>query len=175
MTIEQFIDHSNDKILEYVNHPLLIPSIIEKRTYQENISRKAVAQNTLVVLPTSLGKTIIAVLTIARTLIEAPSSKILFLAPTRPLVSQHYHTFRKFFVPKVKLSLFSSGLSPVQRSMAVNDNEIIFSTPQIIKNDTEAGLYSLEGFGQIVFDEVHKARKKYSYTYVASTYLAQCS
>ncbi|MHA1518889.1 MAG: helicase-related protein [Promethearchaeota archaeon] len=174
MTIEQFTGQTIDKNLEFVFHPLLVPSCIEKRKYQVNIAQKAVKQNTLVVLPTSLGKTIIAVLTIAQILTEAPNSKILFLAPTRPLVSQHYHTFRKFFIPKVRLTLFSSGLSPVHRSMALNDNEIIFSTPQIIKNDTESGLYSLEGFGQIILDEVHKARKRYSYTFVASTYLSQC-
>ncbi|MCF2140723.1 MAG: DEAD/DEAH box helicase family protein [Candidatus Lokiarchaeota archaeon] len=165
----------SDKKTIKINQQLLNTDLIDQREYQLNIAQTASYKNTLVVLPTSLGKTIIAVLSIAHTLESAPHSKILFLAPTRPLVQQHYDTFHRFFKSNVRLCIFSSGLSPTKRALSLNEADIFFSTPQIIKNDLEAGLYSLEGFGHIIFDEVHKARKRYSYTYVAEVYLSQCS
>lgn len=163
-----------DKNQETVTHPLLRPNIIAGRDYQINIARVASKQNTLVVLPTSLGKTIIAILSIAETLLNAPDSRILVMAPTRPLVQQHYDTFTRFFNPAIKFCLFTAGLSPIKRALSINDYHIIFSTPQIIKNDLEAQLYSLKGFSQVVFDEVHKARKRYNYVNVAAHYLAEC-
>ena len=160
---------------QYYNHPLLKTNLIEWREYQVNIAEIASKQNTLVVLPTALGKTIIALFTIVHILQKAPYSKIFVLAPTRPLVMQHFQSFQSFLDPKIKCCLFSSNLSPIKRAYVLNDNQIFFSTPQILQNDLKSGLYSLEGVGQIIFDETHKAQKKYAYTFVARTYLEQCS
>ncbi|MHA1718772.1 MAG: helicase-related protein [Promethearchaeota archaeon] len=163
----------NDKNQGYFSHPLLKKDLIEWREYQVKISQIASKQNTLVVLPTALGKTIIALISLVNILQKAPKSKIFILAPTRPLVLQHYETFQKFLKPEVKCCLFSSNLSPIKRTYALNNYQIFFSTPQIIQNDLKAGLYTLEGIGQIIFDETHKARKKYAYTFIASRYLEQ--
>ncbi|QEE16560.2 helicase-related protein [Promethearchaeum syntrophicum] len=165
--------HSLDKNPKFYSHPLLKKDLIEWRDYQVEISKIASNQNTLVVLPTALGKTIVALLTLVNILEKAPKSKIIMLAPTRPLVLQHYDVFQKFLKPEIKCCLFSSNLSPIKRTFALNGNQIFFSTPQIIQNDLKAGLYSLEGIGQIIFDETHKARKKYAYTFVANQYLEQ--
>ena len=42
---------------EYVSHPLIKPNALEKRSYQLSIANKAIRGNTLVILPTGLGKT----------------------------------------------------------------------------------------------------------------------
>jgi len=165
--------HLVDKNPQFFSHPLLKKNLIEWRDYQVKISKIASNQNTLVVLPTALGKTIIALMTLVNILEKAPNSKIFVLAPTRPLVLQHYDVFQKFLKPKVKCCLFSSNLTPIKRTYALNNSQIFFSTPQIIQNDLKAGLYSLEGISQIIFDETHKARKKYAYTFVASQYMVQ--
>ena len=112
-------------------------------------------------------------MTLVNILEKAPKSKIFMLAPTRPLVLQHFDVFQKFLKPEIKCCLFSSNLTPIKRTFALNNNQIFFSTPQIIQNDLKAGLYSLEGIGQIIFDETHKARKKYAYTFVANQYMTQ--
>ncbi|NAY81872.1 MAG: DEAD/DEAH box helicase, partial [Thaumarchaeota archaeon] len=78
----------------YVEHPLVWPGIVEQRLYQINIARSAYGKNTLVILPTALGKTVIAALVVAETLYRRKSSKVLVLAPTRPLVMQHNKNFR---------------------------------------------------------------------------------
>lgn len=65
---------------------LLREDLIEFRKYQEDIALKAVENNTLVVIPTALGKTIIAI--IALSILIKDGGKCIFLAPTRPLVHQ---------------------------------------------------------------------------------------
>ncbi|HLF17083.1 MAG TPA: DEAD/DEAH box helicase, partial [Candidatus Thermoplasmatota archaeon] len=72
----------------HVAHPLLRPGAVEFRGYQANLARIAGKHDTLVVLPTGLGKTVIALLALADAL-QAGAKRILVLAPTRPLVDQH--------------------------------------------------------------------------------------
>ena len=69
---------------------------IEPREYQINIFNSAKEYNTLVVLPTGLGKTIIAAMLAEYVLFEK-NEKVLFLAPTRPLVMQHLETMKRLF------------------------------------------------------------------------------
>src|SRR5215472_1505263 len=66
---------------------------IEFRLYQNNIYESAKSKNTLVILPTALGKTIIAMLVSAEFLYNHRSRRILIMAPTKPLVAQHMCSF----------------------------------------------------------------------------------
>ena len=68
---------------------------IKLRKYQEEILEKAKDKNTLVVLPTGLGKTMIALMLTKNRLKKFPRSKVLMMAPTRPLIEQHYYTFKE--------------------------------------------------------------------------------
>lgn len=58
------------------------------RDYQMKISEAALFQNTLVCLPTGLGKTFIASVVMYNFYRWYPAGKIVFLAPTKPLVAQ---------------------------------------------------------------------------------------
>ena len=166
-------ERTTDKKKKYYEHQFLRPHTIEWRDYQVNITQQTHRQNTLVVLPTALGKTIIALITALKVLEEKPDSKIFVLAPTRPLVMQHYRSFQQFLKPSIKCSLFSSNLSAVQRAWHLNDAHFIFSTPQIIQNDLKSEMYDLSSTGLMIVDESHKARKRYAYTGVAQMYLEQ--
>lgn len=63
-----------------INYPL--------RDYQFSISRTALFRNTLVCLPTGLGKTFIAAVVMFNFYRWFPDGKVVFLAPTKPLVAQ---------------------------------------------------------------------------------------
>jgi len=76
----------------FVNQEFIQPDSIELRQYQLNIVKTAEKENTLIVLPTGMGKTIIALMLIAKFL-KNKTNKILFLAPTKPLVTQHMQFF----------------------------------------------------------------------------------
>jgi len=60
-----------------------------KRENIKNIAENACKTNTLVVLPTGLGKTLIALFVAANRLEKFLNSKILITATTKPLNAQH--------------------------------------------------------------------------------------
>jgi len=89
----------------------------EPRLYQQTILGTAAQKNTLVVLPTGLGKTAVAFLLTAQRLHHYPNSKILMLSPTKPLCEQHVDTFRKHLdIAPEKIVLFTGSVKPEKRA-----------------------------------------------------------
>jgi Fanconi anemia group M protein len=157
----------------YIQHPLLKPGSIEDRVYQRRILETARSKNTLVILPTALGKTVIAMLLALERIGEG---KVLFMAPTRPLVQQHYDVFSsKTKLDKNELSLVTGRIPRQKRIQLYRSGRIVFATPQCVLNDLKAGVLSLDNFSLLVFDEAHRARGNYAYVNIASAYVRQCS
>jgi ERCC4-related helicase len=78
---------------------LLQPQIVP-RSYQSSIALSASKTNTLVILPTGLGKTLIAILVSEMRLKEfGGAGRILVLAPTKPLILQHKERFENSLLP----------------------------------------------------------------------------
>ena len=145
--------------------------VIEPRLYQEVIYAKCKERNCLVVLPTGLGKTLIAML-IAEYRLSKYGGKVLMLAPTKPLALQHAESFRRLFkLPPERINVLTGELSPNQRSEIWKRSTIITATPQTIENDVLTGKISLEDVSLIVFDEAHRAVGNYSYVFIAREYL----
>jgi ERCC4-related helicase len=162
----------------YFNHPLLRRNILQFREYQKMIANSAMTKNTMVILPTALGKTIISLLVCINTLYNHREKRILILAPTRPLVNQH----RNSFVSCIKLlddqiAMVTGKIPPDARTIVWNKKEIrlVFSTPELVKNDIIEKRLSLEDFFLIVFDEAHRAVKDYAYTFIAEQYMQHCT
>ncbi len=144
------------------------------RPYQAVLFNSASAQNTLVVLPTGLGKTAISMLLAARRAMLYPSSKILFLAPTKPLVQQQLETFKKhFLLSDSSFALFTGTVPPKKRAELWDEARFIFSTPQTIENDVLSQRISLEDVSLLVFDEAHRATGEYAYVFLAKEYVKQ--
>ncbi len=150
----------------YIEHPLIKPESIEKREYQVNIAKNCVEKSTLVVLPTGMGKTTIALLVIAEKLKQG---KILFLAPTKPLVEQHFSYIKNYLVEE-KICILTGEVIPKKRTALWNSSKIIVSTPQVIENDLITNRIDLNNVALIVFDEAHRAVGNYSYTFIAQKY-----
>jgi ERCC4-related helicase len=143
----------------------------EPRLYQQTILDTAVKKNVLVVLPTGLGKTNIAVLLAANRLTNYPDSKILILAPTRPLCDQHVSSMRKnLAVEEEEVQLFTGMISPAKRAELWKKSRIIVSTPQGLENDIISEKISLKEVSLLVFDEAHRAVGDYSYAFIAKQY-----
>lgn len=66
----------------------IYPTNLPVRPYQERMAGAALLANTLVCLPTGLGKTFVAAVVMYNFYRWFPSGKVLFLAPTKPLVAQ---------------------------------------------------------------------------------------
>lgn len=100
--------------------------------------------------------------------------KVLFLAPTRPLVQQHCKTFmEKTLLDKEELAMAIGSVPPEKRVQIYRRGQVIFATPQCILNDIERGLLTLENFSLIIFDEAHRARGNYAYVKIADHYIRQ--
>lgn len=145
-----------------VEHPKIRPGTLEDRRYQADIAKVAVRQNTLVVLPTGLGKTAIALRAMAEVLERRPTASILFLAPTRPLVLQHARSVEATVVGPAPLAL-TGAITPERRATLLTPPQIVVATPQVIANDLAHGELTLDPFGLIVFDEAHRAVGEYPY------------
>ena len=147
---------------------------LNPRDYQKSIFETAKNNNTLVVLPTGLGKTLIATMLSIECLKNRPGSKILFLAPTRPLVEQHLQTYKTLLPePFADLQIFTGSVNAKERKKIWQTAEIIFSTPQCIANDLENYLYDLSEVSLLIIDEAHRCLKNYDYTKVVSHYKNQ--
>jgi len=142
---------------------------IEEREYQINIGKVASELSTLVVLPTGMGKTMIAFMVMADRLEDFPEKKILFLAPTKPLVSQHARDIDST-LDVDEPQLFTGEVKPEDRKELWDENDIIVSTPQVIKNDLMARRIDLKDVSLTVFDEAHRAVGDYSYVYIGERY-----
>lgn len=162
----------------FINHPLLRKNLLQFREYQRNISSFALNKNTLVILPTALGKTIISLLVSINTLYNYRDKRILILAPTRPLVNQHWKSFVSYIkLPNDQTALVTGKIPPYARTIVWKSDAIrlVFSTPEVVRNDIKQKRVSLENFFLIVFDEAHRAVKDYAYTFIADQYVRHCS
>lgn len=141
------------------------------RLYQETILETASKGNTLVVLPTGMGKTALAVMLAVHRLKLYPNSKILILAPTRPLVEQLVSVFTSMLeIDPNKIAMFTGFVSPQKRRELWQGATIIASTPQGLENDILGRKISLEDVSLLVFDEAHRASGDYSYNFIAKQY-----
>jgi ERCC4-related helicase len=145
----------------FIEHPLINKDAIEQREFQVSIAEECAAEPTLVVLPTGLGKTIVALLVIAKVLGKR-DGKILFMAPTKPLVDQHAESLRKNLLVE-SISSFTGEVPPEKREELWNSSKIIVSTPQVVENDMDSGRCKLSEFSLVIFDEAHRAVGDYAY------------
>ncbi len=136
------------------------------------ITEQALNSNSLVVLPTGLGKTLIAVFIAGEILNGSPEeTKIVILAPTRPLIQQHFESFRTFLtLPPEAFSILTGGISPKKRQNLFDQSKILFMTPQTLRNDLLETRYNLSKVGLLVFDEAHRASGNYAYCQIAPLY-----
>jgi len=156
--------------MPHVSHPLIPPDTIEERAYQTNITKHALDGNTLVVLPTGMGKTAVALRVAAERL---ALGKILMLAPTKPLVEQHFRYFsQNLLLEDGDIAMFTGSNPPVKRTEMWKTARLCISTPEIIKNDLIAERYTLRDVSLLIVDECHRAVGNYAYVFIAERYAA---
>lgn len=151
----------------YLEKKYVKADTIEKRDYQVNLATQAIAENCIIVLPTGLGKTAIALHVIAEYLSKATGG-VLFLAPTRVLVNQHFE-FLKNSLTLDDISLVT-GEYTVQKRTKLWNNSIICATPEVARNDLARGIVLPDQFSLVIFDEVHRTVGDYAYSGIAQRF-----
>ena len=144
----------------------------EPRLYQQTILATAAEKNTLVVLPTGMGKTNIFLMLAAQRLKQYPNSKILLIGPTKPLIDQYMAVFKGHFeIDEKEMSVFTGLVSPEKRAELWKKARIIFSTPQGLENDIISNKINLEEICLLGVDEAHRAVGDYAYVFVAKQFM----
>lgn len=106
------LDHATSTSFEY---PLNVPL----RTYQHAIVTQALVKNTLVSLPTGLGKTFIAATVMHNFRRWFPDGIVLFMAPTKPLVAQQLDACQKLLgVSRIHMAELTGHMAPSVRARA---------------------------------------------------------
>lgn len=164
--------HSSNNSNNWIQHPLIKPEKIESRLYQQALAAKVLKKgNSMIVAPTALGKTIIAALVSAERLKNTPSSKILILAPSKPLAVQHEESLRKFL--KAPVNVLTGSITPDKRVKLWEKSQIVSATPQTVESDIIADRYSLDDVSLLIFDECHRGIGNYAYVFLANRYMSQ--
>ncbi|XP_044980617.1 DEAD-box ATP-dependent RNA helicase FANCM isoform X2 [Hordeum vulgare subsp. vulgare] len=142
----------------------IYPTNIEVREYQQYIVQKALFTNTLVALPTGLGKTFIAAVVMYNYFRWFPEGKIVFTAPSRPLVTQQIEACHNTVGIPQKWTIDMKGnLSPSMRSSLWKSKRVFFVTPQILENDIQSGICMVKQLVCLVIDEAHRASGNHAY------------
>lgn len=156
----------------YITHPLIKENTIESRLYQQILAGDVLKKgNTMVVAPTALGKTIVAILVAADRLDKVKNSKVLILAPSKPLAIQHEASFKEFLT--LPCTSITGAVKTDERIKRWEESRIICATPQTVESDLLNGRYDLSSVSLIVFDECHHGVGSYSYVYLASRYVQE--
>ncbi len=152
----------------FFDHPMIRKETISRRKYQVEIATRALQRPTLVVLPTGLGKTIIALILIAERKKQG-KGPFLMLAPTKPLVEQH-RAFMERHLLDTNMIMLTGEILPAKRKDLYKEGYLIISTPQVIKNDIISGDLDIGMFQTMIIDEAHRASGDYPYVFISEMF-----
>ena len=142
----------------------IYPTNYPVRDYQKNIVESALFQNTLVCLPTGLGKTLIASVVMYNYYRWFPGGKIIFMAPTKPLVEQQVKACHQIMSIPLEVTARLDGSTKAEdRKTLWQERQLFFCTPQTFRNDCSKNFVDLKKVVCLVFDEAHRATGNYAY------------
>ncbi|KAL9379788.1 hypothetical protein Peur_028270 [Populus x canadensis] len=121
----------------------IYPVNVPLREYQLAITKTALFTNTLVALPTGLGKTLIAAVVMYNYFRWFPDGKIVFAAPSRPLVMQQ--------------------IEACHNIVGIPQEWTIDMTGQFSHTEQLTGTCLAKHLVCLVIDEAHRASRNYSY------------
>ncbi|XP_046931618.1 Fanconi anemia group M protein [Lynx rufus] len=145
----------------------IYPTNCPVRDYQLHIARTSLFCNTLVCLPTGLGKTFIAAVVMYNFYRWFPSGKVVFMAPTKPLVTQQIEAcYRVMGIPQSHMAEMTGSTQALTRKEIWRSKRVLFLTPQVMVNDLSRGACPAAEIKCLVIDEAHKALGNYAYCQV---------
>ncbi|EMD36709.1 hypothetical protein CERSUDRAFT_123790 [Gelatoporia subvermispora B] len=152
----------------------LYPLNQPKRDYQFNIVKHCLFENTLVSLPTGLGKTFIAGVVMLNFYTWFPEGKVVFVAPTKPLVAQQIDAcHRTCGIPGSHAAELTGETSRIKRSGLWDEKRVFYMTPQTLMSDLTSDNCDPGRIVLLVIDEAHKGSGDYTYAQVVRFMMAK--
>ncbi|KAG8381903.1 hypothetical protein BUALT_Bualt05G0021200 [Buddleja alternifolia] len=148
------------------------------RDYQLKVYEVAMRRNTIAVLETGVGKTMIAVMMIkeiGKSLKNDNGDKklIIFLAPTVHLVHQQCKEIKAHTTLNVEEYYGARGVDEWNAKTwekEINEHDVLVMTPQILLDALRKAYLSFEAFCFIVLDECHRANGNHPYARIMKEY-----
>lgn len=113
------------------------------------------------------GKTFIAAVVMYNFFRWYPRGKIIFMAPTKPLVAQQIQACYEIMgIPLEATSEMTGAMNPGDRKKQWKEKRVFFLTPQVLTNDISRAACPANEVKCLVLDEAHKALGNYSYVQV---------
>lgn len=139
------------------DRPLLELWYAQRAALQQSLldlTRSAV----VVSMPTSAGKTLLAELAIAQAHADDPEATIVYLAPTRALVTQASLTLRRDLADRelrVRVASPVFELDPVEDQILTAEFDVLVTTPEKLDLLIREGHESVRRVSLVVVDEAH--------------------
>lgn len=158
---------------KFLGRKWIYPNNMAIRGYQKQAVEKALFTNAMIVLPTGLGKTFIAAVVMHNFHRWYPTGKIIFVAPTKPLVTQQIKECKKISgIPSSDCVEITGTTQRAKRGHIWEEKRVFFATPQVIENDLENYSLPADQVKCLVIDEAHRAQGGYAYVRIVQ-YLNQ--
>ncbi|KXX75776.1 Dicer-like protein 2 [Madurella mycetomatis] len=136
-------------------------SALAARAYQTEMYEKCVKANTIVVMDTGSGKTLVATLRIKHELaVTSPEKRVWFLTPTVALCKQQCETLQRQ-IRSVEIRSFSSHdrvecwRTKELWDAALRSVRVAVATYAVLQNALSDGFVKMNSIALIVFDEAH--------------------
>lgn len=161
-TYDLIQDDPNENILSYY----IYPTNYQVREYQYNIVKKSLLTNVLCAIPTGMGKTFIASTVMLNFFRWTENTKVIFMAPTRPLVAQQIQACLGITgIPNSETAILLDKTRK-NRETIWKEKRVFFTTPQVVENDLKRGVLNPKEIICLVIDEAHRGTGSYAYTNV---------
>lgn len=164
------VDDHNDTASQELASISSSPEEFRPRGYQTKVFEVAVKRNTIAVLETGAGKTMIAVMLIKQIGQAVFSSGvkrlILFLAPTVHLVNQQYEVIKSQTNFRVGEYYGSKGIdewSLKTWEKEIDEHDVLVMTPQILLDALRKAFLNLEMVSLVILDECHRSAGNHPY------------
>lgn len=155
---------NTDGFDKFLGRKWIYPNNMAIRGYQKQAVEKALFTNAMIVLPTGFGKTFIAAVVMHNFHRWYPTGKIIFVAPTKPLVRQQIEECKKISgIPSSDCVEITGATQRAKRGQIWDEKRVFFATPQVIENDLENYSLPARQVKCLVIDEAHRAQGSYAY------------
>ncbi|KEQ88133.1 dicer-like protein 1 [Aureobasidium pullulans EXF-150] len=151
--------------------------ITTPREYQLDLYQRAIHQNTIAVLDTGSGKTLIAVLLLRHTIEQELQARLegkphrisFFLVPSVPLVFQQFAVLERnldYDVDRLCGAMMTDKWSKQVWEERFAKTHVIVCTPDVLKSCLSCSFISMRQINLLVFDEAHHAKKGHAYAQI---------
>nr|AXY97501.1 Dicer-like 3 [Populus tomentosa] len=147
------------------------------RGYQSKVFEVAVKRNTIAVLETGAGKTMIAVMLIKQigqaVFYSGVKRLILFLAPTVHLVNQQYEVIKSQTNFRVGEYYGAKGIdewSLKSWEKEIDEHDVLVMTPQILLDALRKAFLNLKMVSLLILDECHRSTGNHPYKKIMKIY-----